>query len=89
MAHYEYSNAVEHPEHYTKGGIECIEAIKASMTKWEFIGYCKGNAEKYIWRWRDKGGVMDLEKARVYISWMIEAAKEIEDEDFNDGHGGS
>ena len=26
-------NPVEHPAHYTSGGIECIEAIKASMGK--------------------------------------------------------
>ena len=26
------TDAVQHPTHYTHGGIECIEAIKASMT---------------------------------------------------------
>lgn len=68
----EASNAVEHPSHYCNGGIECIEAIKASMTADGFLDYCKGNVLKYIWRWRDKGGVQDLEKARVYLGWMIE-----------------
>ena len=29
---------VNHPDHYTKGGIECIEAIQASMTMEEFAG---------------------------------------------------
>lgn len=67
---------VNHPAHYTQGGIECIEAIKASMTPAEFQGYCKGNTLKYIWRWREKGGVEDLEKAMVYLKWMIESAKE-------------
>lgn len=67
---------VEHPSHYTQGGIECIEAIRASMTPEGFQDYCKGNCLKYIWRWRDKGGVEDLEKAKVYLQWMIDSAKE-------------
>lgn len=67
---------VNHPNHYTQGGIECIAAIKASMTPTEFQGYCKGNCMKYIWRWRDKGGVEDLKKAEVYLTWMIESATE-------------
>ena len=65
--------AVQHPSHYTQGGIECIDAIRASMTADGFCDYCKGNIIKYIWRWRDKGGVEDLKKAQVYLSWLIEA----------------
>lgn len=69
---------VNHPSHYTQGGIECIAAIKASMTPEGFQDYCKGNVLKYVWRWRDKGGSEDLEKAKVYLEWMIESAKESE-----------
>ena len=65
---------VNHPSHYTNGGIECIEAIKASMSPDGFQDYCKGNVLKYIWRWRQKGGVEDLEKADVYLRWLIESA---------------
>ena len=68
------NDAVQHPSHYTHGGIECIEAIKASMTADGFCDYCKGNIIKYIWRWRDKGGVEDLRKASVYLDWLINAA---------------
>lgn len=68
-------NAVEHPGHYTKGSIECIEAIKASMCPADFCGYCKGNVLKYLWRWEDKGGLQDLKKAKVYLNWMIETAE--------------
>ena len=71
---------VNHPSHYTQGGIECIEAIRASMKPEGFQDYCKGNVLKYVWRWRDKGGVEDLEKAKVYLTWMIESAKEPRDE---------
>lgn len=66
---------VNHPYHYTRGGIECIEAIKASMTPQGFQDYCKGNVLKYIWRWRDKGGIEDLEKAEVYLGWLIESVE--------------
>ena len=69
------NDAVQHPSHYTQGGIECIEAIRASMTADGFCDYCKGNIIKYIWRWRDKGGVEDLRKASVYLNWLINAAE--------------
>ena len=72
------NDAVQHPAHYTHGGIECIDAIRASMTADGFCDYCKGNIIKYIWRWRDKGGVEDLKKARVYLDWLINAADEKE-----------
>ena len=38
------------PSHYKKGDVECIEAIRASLTKEAFMGYLKGNALKYLWR---------------------------------------
>lgn len=62
---------VNHPEHYTKGGVECIEAIRASMSLEAFCGYCKGNILKYIWRYEDKGQAEDLKKAKVYLDWLI------------------
>ena len=40
-----------------------------------FCDYCKGNIIKYIWRWRDNGGVEDLRKASVYLGWLINAAE--------------
>ena len=77
------NDAVQHPSHYTHGGIECIEAIKASMTADGFCDYCKGNIIKYIWRWRDKGGVEDLRKASVYLDWLINAADAKENDNGN------
>ena len=72
------ADAVNHPQHYCKGGVECIEAIRASMTDEAFAGYCKGNVMKYIFRYENKGGVEDLNKALVYLNWLIGAACEIE-----------
>lgn len=65
---------INNPAHY-KGEIECIECIKASMSNVEFEGYLKGNIQKYIWRYKDKNGIVDLKKAKVYLDWLI---KEIE-----------
>ena len=72
------SDVVNHPDHYTSGGIECIDAIRASLGLKEFADYCKGNIIKYLWRYRLKNGVEDLKKARVYLNWMIEAEEETE-----------
>lgn len=66
------SDPVNHPAHYTQGGIECIEAIEASMSKEAFAGYLKGNMLKYVWRYQHKGGVEDLRKAQWYLNRLIE-----------------
>ena len=63
---------VNHPPHYTQGGIECIDAIRASMSKEQFLGYCKGNSLKHQWRYEAKGGVEDLKKAKWYLDRMIQ-----------------
>jgi hypothetical protein len=71
------NDQVNHPSHYTSGGIECIDAIRASMTTEEFRGMLKGNTMKYLWRYRLKGKpVQDLEMAAWYLSRLIELEKE-------------
>lgn len=65
------SDPVNKPAHYTKGGIEALDAIEASMTQEEFCGFLKGNVMKYLWRYRDKGGVQDLHKALYYQNRLI------------------
>lgn len=62
---------VNAPPHYRQGDIECIDAIRAALGVDGFIGYCQGNALKYIWRFRHKGGVQDLAKAGYYLNEMI------------------
>jgi hypothetical protein len=68
-------DAVHHPAHYCKGGIECIDAIKASMTPEAYKGYLKGNCLKYLWRYEAKGGAESLRKAGVYLNWLITEAE--------------
>lgn len=65
------NDEVNHPDHYTQGNVECIEAIHAALGNDGFADYCIGNVIKYAWRWRRKGGVNDLRKARTYLDYAI------------------
>ena len=62
---------VNHPEHYTSGGVECIDAIQSALTPEEFRGFLKGNVIKYTWRERLKAGVESLQKAQWYLNKLI------------------
>lgn len=62
---------VDKPSHYTQGGIECIDAIRAALTAEEFRGYCKGNAIKYLWRERHKNRDEDILKCEKYLGFML------------------
>ena len=59
---------VNHPSHYTDGEIECIDALESALGVEGFRGYCIGNAMKYLWRYRDKGGLQDLSKSEWYLA---------------------
>ena len=63
--------AVNHPDHYNEGEIECIDAIEAQQTLEEFRGFLKGNIAKYLWRERTKGGTESLKKAQFYLDSLI------------------
>jgi hypothetical protein len=68
-----HSREVDSLPHYTRGAIECIDAIKASMTPVEFNALLKGQTMKYLWRYQHKGApVQDLHKAQWYLSRLIE-----------------
>lgn len=48
-----------------------------AIQHWDYIasnelGYFEGNIVKYVSRWREKGGVDDLRKARHYLEKLIE-----------------
>ena len=72
------TDAVNHPAHYTAGQIECIDALESATTGLYGIeAICTANAIKYLWRWKLKNGVQDLEKAKWYIDKLIEKQKEM------------
>ena len=64
-------NEVVRPAHYTRGAVECIDAIEAALTPEEYRGYLKGNVLKYFWRERDKGGLQSIQKAEYYTQRLI------------------
>lgn len=68
------ADMVNHPAHYTDGKIEVIEYIEDKK-----LGYCLGNAIKYISRAgkKDKSKeIEDLKKAAWYIARRIKELEE-------------
>jgi len=61
-----------HDSHYTSKSIQPWDAMKAWMSDEQFEGFLRGSIIKYIARYKDKGGVDDLRKARVYLDRLIE-----------------
>ncbi len=64
------TDPVNHPEHYTSGNIECLDAIKAALGE-NYKYYVQGNVLKYIWRFNHKNGLQDLQKAQFYLNDLI------------------
>lgn len=63
---------VHHPMHYQHGNYECIEVLRDVLSDLNGIeAFCIGNAFKYLWRFKDKNGVEDLEKCKWYIEYLI------------------
>lgn len=58
-------------DHYKKKAIQPVQYCMANG-----IGFMEGSVIKYVSRWRDKGGVQDLEKARHFLDILIEYEKE-------------
>ena len=66
------NDVVNHPSHYTQGGIECIDAMKSAFGADELAVYCKIAAFKYIWRCELKNGSEDVKKAIWYLQKFLE-----------------
>jgi len=56
--------------HYKKYKIQPVEFIVKNN-----IGFCEGNVIKYVLRFKEKGGIADLEKAKHYIELLIDTTK--------------
>lgn len=67
------SDKVNHPDHYTDGGMETIDIIKAKSSTEEFCGFLKGNVIKYVTRaGRKEDEYKDLLKAQWYLNRLID-----------------
>lgn len=69
----------DHPPHYNKGSIECIDAIASALSPDQLEGFIRGNVIKYLWRSPHKNGIEDLNKARWYLDWYISHLEEKSD----------
>ena len=68
---------VNHPQHYTQGGIECIDALKAATVgKRGIEAVCVANVIKYLWRYEKKNGIEDIRKAKFYIERLLKELEE-------------
>lgn len=83
------NDPVNHPSHYTQGGIECIDALTAMITPYEDPNDAAltWQVGKYIWRHPFKAKpIEDLRKAEFYLQRLIkyledkEEAKQIQQE---------
>ena len=66
---------VNNPSHYTQGNIECIDAMLAATDEESLKSYCHLACFKYLWRFKHKNGVEDLEKAKWYLNKLLDLSK--------------
>ena len=59
-------------DHYKSLKIQPIEFIHANG-----IPFAEGSVIKYVTRWRDKGGITDLEKAKHFLEILIELERKV------------
>lgn len=58
---------ISRPRHYVKGGgIEPLDFITSRG-----LDFVEGNIIKYVVRYKEKGGTVDLEKAKFYLDRLI------------------
>lgn len=61
------SEKLKKPERYNKRGkLECWDVILDQE-----MNFLEGNIIKYVWRYKEKNGIEDLKKARVYLDKLI------------------
>lgn len=68
------NNPVEHPEHYTSGKIECIDALESMISAYNdaIDASLSWQVGKYIWRHPFKGKPLeDLKKCKWYLERLI------------------
>jgi len=66
----EKEDMVNSPKHYNESVIECIDALEAMLGD-GFKSYLQGNIAKYLWRYKYKNGLEDLQKAQWYLNKLI------------------
>ena len=70
---------VNHPSHYTSGGVECIDAITSALSSYEdsVDSWLVGQVIQYLWRAPLKGKYEeDIKKAQFYLNRLVEKIDE-------------
>ena len=63
---------VNHPKRYTKGKIECIDALESAVVgKTPEEAICVANVIKYLWRYEEKEPLRSLKSAEWYLKRLI------------------
>ena len=62
-------------DHYLKMTPQPIDLLRSWLEPAEYAGFLRGNIIKYLARYKEKGGVRDLEKAKQYLEWLIDLEK--------------
>lgn len=63
---------VNHPLRYTKGKVECIDALESAVAgKTPEDAICVANVIKYLWRYEEKEPLRSLMSARWYLDRLI------------------
>ena len=77
---------VNHPNHYiSETGLETIDVIEAFTFDLKGIeAVDTANVIKYICRWKAKNGLQDLQKAKWYLTHLIEHIEKLEGENKNE-----
>ena len=65
---------VNNPPHYKAKGVQLVLDIEP-ITILKDLPFCKGNAIKYVLRYKNKNGLEDLKKAEYYIKADTTIAK--------------
>lgn len=64
---------VNHPTRYTKGKIECIDALDAAVVgKPPDEAICVANVIKYLWRYEEKEPLRSVKSAEWYLKRLID-----------------
>lgn len=72
------------PDYYKDSkGKDLIAEMTERYSKEAYIGFCRGNIEKYVRRFDGKNGIEDLEKAKEYIDRLIEGIEYFDKKKFS------
>ena len=79
------TDMVNHPKHYANScSIECIDAMQATFGTKDLAKYCVINAYKYLWRYKNKNGKEDLNKAEWYLNKFDELLEESDNKPYSE-----